>query len=85
MEGTGLRVQALRERLGGRPGLPVPKSPYSLCERKAKWNDGRSGVVEKRRTCALFLFLCNEANVKCCHSGNEVNSVSEIFIVSGII
>ena len=30
------RVQELCEsRLGGRPGLPVPNSPYGLCGRKA--------------------------------------------------
>ena len=30
-----LRVQQLRESRGGRPGPPVPNTPYGLCERKA--------------------------------------------------
>ena len=30
-----VRVQELCESRGGRPGLPVPDSPYSLCGRKA--------------------------------------------------
>ena len=29
------RAQELCESRGGRPGLPVPNSPYGLCERKA--------------------------------------------------
>ena len=29
------RVQELCESRGGRPGLPVPNSPYGLCGRKA--------------------------------------------------
>ena len=29
------RTQELCESRGGRPGLPVPNSPYGLCERKA--------------------------------------------------
>ena len=29
------RAQKLCERRGGRPGLPVPNSPYGLCGRKA--------------------------------------------------
>ena len=34
------RVQELCESRGGRPGLPVPNSPYGLCGRKAtlNWN-----------------------------------------------
>ena len=30
-----LRAQELCESRGGRPGLPVPNSPYDLCGRKA--------------------------------------------------
>ena len=29
----------LCERRGGRPGLPVPNSPYGLCGRKATLNE----------------------------------------------
>jgi len=32
-------VQELCESRGGRPGLPVPNSPYGLCGRKATLND----------------------------------------------
>ena len=32
------RAQELCESRGGRPGLPVPDSPYGLCGRKATLN-----------------------------------------------
>ena len=32
---ASFRAQELCESRGGRPGLPVPNSPYSLCGRKA--------------------------------------------------
>ena len=32
------RVQELCESGGGRPGFPVPNSPYGLCGRKATLN-----------------------------------------------
>ena len=32
------RAQALCESRGGRPGFPVPNSPYGLCGRKAALN-----------------------------------------------
>ena len=32
------RAQGLCESGGGRPGLPVPNSPYGLCGRKAALN-----------------------------------------------
>ena len=32
------RAQKLCERRGGRPGFPVPNSPYGLCGRKATLN-----------------------------------------------
>ena len=32
------RAQELCENRGGRPGLPVPNSPYGLCGRKATLN-----------------------------------------------
>ena len=37
----------LCERRGGRPGLPVPNSPYGLCGRKA--------TLTKKREDVLFL------------------------------
>ena len=33
--GGGGAAQELCESRGGRPGLPIPNSPYSLCGRKA--------------------------------------------------
>ena len=33
-----LRAQELCESRSGRPGLPVPNSPYGLCGRKATLN-----------------------------------------------
>ena len=35
-----VRAQELCGSRGGRPGLPVPSSPYGLCGRKAKLNSG---------------------------------------------
>ena len=32
---TSFRAQELCESRGGRPGLPVPNSPYGLCGREA--------------------------------------------------
>ena len=40
----GFRAQELCESRGGRPGLPVPNSPYGLCGRKATLNSN-IGVV----------------------------------------
>ena len=34
------RAQDLCESRGGRPGLPVPNSPYGLCGRKAQPDSG---------------------------------------------
>ena len=36
-----LRAQELCKSRGGRPGLPVPNSPYGLCGRKATLNERR--------------------------------------------
>ena len=35
---AGFSAQELCESRGGRPGLPVPNSPYGLCGRKATLN-----------------------------------------------
>ena len=35
---SNVRAQELCESRGGRPGLPVPNSPYGLCGRKATLN-----------------------------------------------
>ena len=35
---VGAKAQELCESRGGRPGLPVPNSPYGLCGRKATLN-----------------------------------------------
>ena len=42
---SGARAQELCESRGGRPGLPVPNSPYGLCGRKATLNSHSSRVV----------------------------------------
>ena len=41
------RAQGLCESRGGRPGLPVPNSPYGLCGRKATFNE-QLGVGPQR-------------------------------------
>ena len=43
---TLLRAQELFESRGGRPGLPVPNSPYGLCGHKATLND--ESVTQQR-------------------------------------
>ena len=42
-----LGVQELCESRGGRPGLPVPNSPYGLCGRKAALNLEQSDRVQE--------------------------------------
>ena len=50
---VGAKAQELCESRGGRPGLPVPNSPYGLSGRKATLNDEQlqhsSGAVGKSR------------------------------------
>ena len=41
----GFRAQELRERRGGRPGFPVPNSPYGFYGRKAALNLSRFGLA----------------------------------------
>ena len=38
LELARVRAQKLCGNRGGRPGLPVPNSPYGLCRRKATLN-----------------------------------------------
>ena len=45
---TGPRVQELCKCRGGRPGLPVPNSPYGLCGRKATLNEQLAHPTELR-------------------------------------
>ena len=45
------RVQELCESGGGRPGLPVPNSPYGLCGRKATLNRTRTTCMTELRSC----------------------------------
>ena len=46
------KAEELCESRGGRPGLPVPNSPYGLCGRKARLNEPRAvqaqGLCENR-------------------------------------
>ena len=46
-----LRVQELCDSRGGRPGLPVPNSPYSLCGRKATLNSLNSFPNRAQELC----------------------------------
>ena len=39
VQSSARRAQELCENRGGRPGLPVPSSPYHLCGRKATLNE----------------------------------------------
>ena len=41
------RAQELCESRGGRPGLPVPNSPYSLC-RQSTLNEPKDGTWVER-------------------------------------
>ena len=52
-----LRAQELCESRGGRPGLPVPNSPYGLCGRKATLNERTSELnisVKKIEVAVLY-------------------------------
>ena len=42
------RAQELCESRGGRPGFPVPNSPYSLCGRKATLKNRAQELCESR-------------------------------------
>ena len=49
---THIRAQQLCETRGGRPGIPVPNSPYGFCGRKANFNlnsQQSTGAVWKSR------------------------------------
>ena len=45
------RAQELHESRGGRPGLPIPSSPYSFCERKATLKSNFFFSVSELRSC----------------------------------
>ena len=46
-----LRVRELCDSRGGRPGLPVPNSPYGLCGRKATFNSLNSFPNRAQELC----------------------------------
>ena len=46
-----LRAQELCESRDGRPGLPVPKSPYGLCGRKATLNSNHALSERAQELC----------------------------------
>ena len=48
--GVGGRAQELCEGRGGRPGLPVPNSPYDVCGCKATLNMKNSVVITLPRS-----------------------------------
>ena len=52
MVSVDVKQQALCESRGGRPGLPVPNSPYCLCGRRATLN---LNVIRKRKRCTLAM------------------------------
>ena len=54
------RAQALCESRGGRPGLPVPDSPYGLCGRKATLN--LNSLSPQSSGAHLFLLFVNNNN-----------------------
>ena len=56
---TQFRVQELCESRDGRPGLPVPNSPYGLCGRKATLNFKTRVVLNTRKMCKCFRFLAS--------------------------
>ena len=57
MYGCSMSFRALElcESRGGRPGLPVPNSPYGLCERKAASDLSDVIVIELK---VLHFWLC---------------------------
>ena len=44
----GFRAQELCESRGGRPGFPVPNSPYGLCGREATLKNRTQELCESR-------------------------------------
>ena len=52
-----LRAQELCESRGGRPGLPVPNSPYGLCGRKATVNLSSAALAPGTHACRKGLEL----------------------------
>ena len=53
----GVRARELCESRGGRPGLPVPNSPYGFCGRKAtlnEWATQSSGAVFMKAEVAVL-------------------------------
>ena len=54
----GSRAKDLCESRGGRSGLPVPDSPYALCERKASVNlNSRAQRSSELRSCVKVSWL----------------------------
>jgi len=54
------RAQELCESGGGRPGLPVPNSPYVLCGREATLKNRAQKLCESQGGCPglPFLLVC---------------------------
>ena len=62
--GNGERKLTAQERCqsrGGRPGLPVPNSPYGLCGRKATLNPERKKKEKERKNRDGTWFVQNSA------------------------
>ena len=57
VQNSQIRAQELCESRGGRPGLPVPNSPYSLCGREATMNSNSDTSIFFRFLPALLLSL----------------------------
>ena len=54
-----LKFQELCERRGGRPGLPVPNSPYGLCGRKGTLNGHGPAAQPALQQGAAFEYVRN--------------------------
>ena len=64
-----LSVQELCGGRGGRPGLPVPNSPYGLCGRKATFKEGNTApnfMVFCTPTFEDDLFVCTQTALTLC-------------------
>ena len=69
MNSDSTRVQELGEIRGGRPGLPVPNSPYGLCGRETTLNSKLDSV-------ALHVYWKQDVSVSVCGGGRGGGAVT---------
>ena len=72
--GRVIRAQELCESRGGRPGLSVPNSPYSLCGRKATLNS-HSNTTDK-----LYLWGRNSKYSTSCGFRQELKIIDKLYL-----